>query len=411
MKIRSLHIAIFAVSILITFAATPFKALSSSEPIKLGLVAPKTGPLALSGMREEDTAKLYVEHINRTGGILGRQIELLVRDTEARPKTAIKVIRELHDAHGVNYFIGICSSMVATTVVPLLEELGVIGIGHAMSDSITGSKGGPNFFRVTQNAYLPNRGLVDLVREKYPNAHKWSTISHDYSYGHSNWETFSARYKELDPKFEIVADGWVKFGAGGGYGPHVTKVLDAHAEGLYTSLVGSDWISFVREGKRYGLFDKLEAFIQGNLIFSETAPLRTEMVPCWAYTHWYAPACDNPDSRWLQKAYSERFGVKRFEEDQTFVSFTYDQIKAYKASMEKAGTIDVEAVRKALEGLRFESTKGEVWIRPETHQGIFPLVYVHVIPDPKHPVGWSIDQWTVKPGQDYMLPVETVKKY
>jgi hypothetical protein len=79
--------------------------------------------------------------------------------------------------------------------------------------------------------------------------------------------------------------------------------------------------------------------------------------------------------------------------------------------MEKAGTTDVKAVRKSLEGLRFASTKGEVWIRPETHQGIFPLIYVHVVPDSKHPVGWSIDQWTVKQGQDYMLPVEEVKKY
>jgi branched-chain amino acid transport system substrate-binding protein len=395
---------------MIVSVAMPPKAYCGGPPIKLGLVAPMTGPLAISGERESETAKIIVKHINETGGILGRPVELFVRDSAASPKTAIKAIRELHDAHGVNFFIGISSSMVATTVIPLLKELGVIGIGHAMSDSLTGSKGGPNFFRVTMNAYLPNRGLADLMREKYPNVKKWATISHDYSYGHTNWKAFSERFKEIDPEFRIVADGWVKFGAGGGYGPHVTKVLDAHTEGLYTSLVGSDWIAFVRESKRYGLFDKIKVFAHGNLIFSETAPLKSEMVECWAYTHFYDRACDNPDSRWLKEAYSAEYGAVRFAETQTWVSVTYDQIKAYREAMEKAGSADVERVRKALEGLRYKGTKGEIWIRPETHQGIFPLIYVHVVPDPKHPIGWSIDKWEIKNGQDYILPVEVVKQ-
>jgi branched-chain amino acid transport system substrate-binding protein len=392
------------------FGVRTSHAQAKGEPIKIGLVAPMTGPLAISGQREEEIVKLYVEHINKEGGILGRRVELHVRNDEAKQETALKAIRELHDKFGVKFFVGLSSSMVVTALIPELERLNVIGIGHAQSDSLCGSKGGPNFFRVTSNGYLPNRGLVDVVREKYPNAKKWANISQDYSYGRSCWDSFVTKFKEVDPKFEIVADQWPKFGAGGGYGSHISAVINSGAQGLYTSMVGSDWIAFVREGKRYGLFDKISVFAHGNLIYDETAPLKSEMVECWAATQWCTDCYDNPSGRWVKQAYSAKHGELGFMQSQTFLSFGYDMTKAFKAALEKAGTDNVADVKKALEGLTFDSLKGKLWIRPEERQGIFDQCFVHIVPDSKHPVGWKAIESVVKRGQDCALPLEKAKK-
>jgi branched-chain amino acid transport system substrate-binding protein len=396
--------------VLLALGAQSAHSQTKGEPIKFGLVVPMTGPLALSGQREEEALKLYVEHINKEGGIFGRRVELYVRNDEAKQETAIKAIRELHDKYDVKFFLGLSASMVVTAVIPELEKLNVIGIGHAQSDSLCGSKGGPNFFRVTSNGYLPNRGLVDVLRERFPNVKKWATISQDYSYGRSCWESFATKFKEVDPKFEIVAEQWPKFGAGGGYGSHINAVINSGAQGLYTSMVGSDWITFVREGKRYGLFDKIAVFAHGNLIYDETAPLKSEMVECWAATQWCTDCYDNPDSRWLKQAYTVKYGELVFMQSQTFISFAYDMMKAYKAALEKAGTDKVADVKKALEGLTYDSLKGKLWIRPEERQGIFPQCFVHIVPDSNHPVGWKVIKSVVKRGEDCALPLEKAKK-
>jgi branched-chain amino acid transport system substrate-binding protein len=383
---------------------------TKGEPIKFGLIASMTGPLAISGQRLEETLKLYVEHINKEGGILGRRVEIYVRNDETKQETAIKAIRELHDKYDVRLFLGLSASMVVTAVVPELERLKVIGIGHAQSDSLCGSKGGPNFFRVTANGYLPNRGLVNVLHQKFPDVKKWATISQDYSYGHSCWESFLERYKEVDSKFEVVAEQWPKFGAGGGYGSHINAIINSGAQGLYTSMIGSDWIAFVREATRYGLFDKIKVFAHGNLIFDETAPLKSEMVNCWAATQWCTDCFDNPDAQWLKEAYSTKYGEVTFVQSQTFVMFAYDMMKAYKVAIERAGTDDVEAVKKTLEGLTYASLKGKLWIRPEERQGIFSQCIVHIAPDPKHPVGWKVTESVVIPGEDCVISLERAKK-
>lgn len=397
----------FVCSVLCTNSAY---AQAKKEPIKIGLIASMTGPLAISGKRLDETLKLYVDQINKEGGILGRPVEVYVRNDETKQETAIKAIRELNDKYGVKLFLGLSASMVVTAVIPELERLNVIGIGHAQSDSLCGSKGGPNFFRVTANGYLPNRALVNVLHKKFPDVQKWATISQDYSYGHSCWQSFVERYKEVDPKFEVVAEQWPKFGAGGGYGSHINAIINSGAQGLYTSMIGSDWIAFVREAKRYGLFDKIKVFAHGNLIFDETAPLKTEMVDCWAATQWCTNCFENPDSKWLKKAYSAKYGDLTFEQSQTFVAFAYDMMKAYKSAIEKAGTDDVASVKKALEGLTYDSLKGKLWIRPEERQGIFSQCVVHIAPDPKNPVGWKVTESVVIPGEECMIPLEEAKK-
>jgi hypothetical protein len=85
-------------------------------------------------------------------------------------------------------------------------------------------------------------------------------------------------------------------------------------------------------------------------------------------------------------------------------------MKAYKAALEKAGTDKVADVKKALEGLTYDSLKGKLWIRPEERQGIFPQCFVHIVPDSNHPVGWKVIKSVVKRGEDCALPLEKAKK-
>src|SRR5690242_20246136 len=67
------------------------------EPLKIGMVDPITGVYAALAVSEVEGAKLAVEHINKAGGILGRQIQLLVEDSANDVGTGVQKTRKLID--------------------------------------------------------------------------------------------------------------------------------------------------------------------------------------------------------------------------------------------------------------------------------------------------------------------------
>ena len=75
----------------------PVSALSAPEVVKIGLNYPETGPYAKQGLDQRRAADLAVGEINAAGGILGRKIQLIYRDTKTNAKVAKANAAELYD--------------------------------------------------------------------------------------------------------------------------------------------------------------------------------------------------------------------------------------------------------------------------------------------------------------------------
>src|SRR5438445_1486074 len=92
---------------------------------------------------------------------------------------------------------------------------------------------------------------------------KWAAIGPNYEYGKRAWETFRDRLKELRPEAQTVGEHWPTLGK---IEPSqfVTAILGESPDALYVSLFGSDWIAFVREPDKRGLFKKM--FVVGILL-------------------------------------------------------------------------------------------------------------------------------------------------
>jgi branched-chain amino acid transport system substrate-binding protein len=108
-----------------TFAATglAFPSFSNAQagPIKIGLVTPLSGPQEFIGIFVKNGAEVAVDQINKAGGILGRPVQLEIRDDKASPAAALAVTRELLGA-GVNLHIGGISSAVVLAVAPVMQQ-------------------------------------------------------------------------------------------------------------------------------------------------------------------------------------------------------------------------------------------------------------------------------------------------
>ncbi|MBI5606046.1 MAG: ABC transporter substrate-binding protein [Deltaproteobacteria bacterium] len=381
------------------------------EPITIGYIQSLTG--VAGRMAGTECAMLAVEEINKAGGILGRQVKLLVRDDEFRPASASKVIRELHDQYGVKFFLGITNSGSALALIPYLEQTNSLLITCAAhSTLLTGKKFSSNVFRITDNGGIRARAMAEMARKVYPNVHKWAGFIADYEYGWNCWNNFKKVMTQLDPKFQEATVRALPLTMTSGFGPHFSSVAESGAEGIYISLSLPQSMSFYLEGKAFGILDKLKALLDHNQDARETRAIGKNLsYDLWTGIHWFREGYDNPVSKRFAEAYPRRFGEQLSADTINQGAGSYDGMYAYKHAIEKAGKLDPEAVKKALEGLRFESLCGEKWIRPEDHQALFKIVFHHIVPDPGSKWGFRYkDFFTVDAKDAHVWPLNMARE-
>src|SRR5262249_54099327 len=85
-------------------------AAEAQKPIKVGMPIPLSGPAALFGDPASKGAQMYVDELNAKGGVLGRKIELIIRDSKADANEAVRVARELILKENVDFLVGTLTS-------------------------------------------------------------------------------------------------------------------------------------------------------------------------------------------------------------------------------------------------------------------------------------------------------------
>src|SRR2546427_11761915 len=235
---------------------------AAQGPIKIGEInsfsgigAPFTGPY-------KQAVEMAVEEVNAKGGVLGRKVEVVFRDDKGQPAEAVKHAQELVSSEKVALISGTFLSNVGLAVSDWAKQNQTLFVAaEPLTEAITWSKGHDHVVRVRPNTYEQGRMLAEKAgKMKYA---RWATIGPNYEYGKRAWETFRDRLKELKPDVQVVGEHWPTLGKLEA-GPFVTAILNQNPDALYVSLFGSDWIAFVREAKKRGLFDK--TFVGGILL-------------------------------------------------------------------------------------------------------------------------------------------------
>lgn len=119
-------------------AALVLAACSPPAPIAVGFVGGTSGRAADLGIAGRDAVQLAVDLRNRSGGVGGRQVKLLIRDDEQQPEVARRVVRELIDQRVVA-IVGPMTSAMALAVAPIANEARVLLMSPtATTDALTG---------------------------------------------------------------------------------------------------------------------------------------------------------------------------------------------------------------------------------------------------------------------------------
>ena len=225
------------------FAALGFPSiLHAEENIKIGIPTILSGRVAQLGISATNAIKMAVNKLNDDGGINGRNIELIIRDSRAKPDEAARVCRDFINSDKVDVIINAEASGASFAVQEVIRESGTLCL-HSVSET-TSLTANPsirawNAFRFSRqgihDAVGSARYAAKIVKEK--GLKKWMSVNPDYAYGRDSDDTFFWALQKFSPGHKVIGKGWPKI-----FQPDYTEVITQIArekpEAIYSSLWG-----------------------------------------------------------------------------------------------------------------------------------------------------------------------------
>lgn len=244
--------------------AAPMVARAENKSIKIGMSTILSGRVAQLGTSSRNAVMMEVEKVNAAGGLAGRQIEMVIRDSKGQPQEAARLSRELVNSDGCEILIDAEASSGAFAVHEVARDLGMLTL-HTNSETSSLSADPklrlPNAFRVCR------QGVHDCIVggayaakvAKAKNLTKWMTTSPDYAYGRDTTAEYMSYVTHFNPDVEVVGEAWPKLFQPD-YTEVLTKILQTKPQALYSCLWGGDVTAFIDQGNIYALFGQVETF-------------------------------------------------------------------------------------------------------------------------------------------------------
>ena len=373
---------------------------AAAQTIKLGeLNSYKVFPAFLEPYKRG--MELALDEVNAAGGVLGRKLEIVIRDDNGTPGDAVRVAEELVSREKVVMLMGTFPSNVGLAVADFAKQRKVPFLAaEPLTDKIVWENGNRYTYRLRASTYMQTAMLVPEAAKL--GRKRWAIVYPNYEYGQAATAAFKRQMIALQPgglEFVEQAVPLGKIDAG----PVVQALLDAQPDAIFSSLFGADLARFVREGQLRGLFRDRPVF---NLLGGEPEyldPLKDEAPVGWYVTGYPWYALDTPEHRRFRSAYQARFN----DYPRLGSVVGYSTVIAAAAALKKAGSTDPEKIVAALSGLTFGSPFGSVTFRPLDHQSTMgAYVGRTAVKDGK---GVMVD-WRYADGKDYLPPDDVVRK-
>lgn len=401
----------FVIKVLVSIVSLTFLAASSMaadpKPIKIGLLYSLSGMAAVYTKGTVIGHQIAAEEINAAGGLLGgRKIEYVIRDDKLKPGIAVEEFRRMVTRDQVDFVMGVISSGVALAVSEVAKEMKVLFVDTiAQTAALTEEQGHDFVVRLNTNTGVMGRTAA-LAAAKG----SWKTyyfIGPDYEYGHRMNADFWEYLQSKKPDVAKLGDLWPKLGERD-FSAHITAILNAKPEAVFSSLWGGDLIAFIKQANAYGFFDKVQFISTGGGDLDILEPLGSEMpngiLATFAYAFDYLPVKKERNEKFIEE-FKKRAGYLPKSGDIFGYVSTYVMADAIK----KAGSTDSVKVGNALRGSKYETLLGDITVRDFDGQGTFPYNIGFTYSDPKYPFK-RLKDVTRANGEDVLPSKEQVDK-
>src|SRR5215475_2917067 len=314
-------------------------AIAAKEPILIGYLPALTGPSSSTGIGINRGIQLAVQEINAAGGIDGRQIELILRDTQSDPTKAVNGAAELTHGQKVSVVFGPVNSGESLAVVPFLSRANTPQVHPCWVDSLTDPAKYPMCFRNAptnqQIGAAANRYVVDVLKRK-----KVAVISDATGYGTASVNAYVPMLKAIGA--EVVYQGNVD-AANPDLTPEILRMRNAGAEAIMPWSVNAGFLSRIINTRGQMNWD-VPIVGQTTLGSGQTSAL-LEKPDYWAkvYPSNFKPVCFNADSKLPDRtsAFVDRLKSAKVDMGDTllwWIAMGYDSPRMIAEAMKAVGT-------------------------------------------------------------------------
>ena len=345
-------------------------AIAAKEPISIGYLPALTGPSSSTGIGINRGVQLAVQEINAAGGIDGRQLELVVRDTQSEPTKAVNAAAELIHSHKVSVMLGPVNSGESLAVVPLLARSNTLHLHPCWVDTLTDPKKYPMCFRNAptnqQIGAAANRYVVDVLKRK-----KVAVISDTTGYGTASVNTYVPMLKAMNA--DVVYQGNID-AANPDLTPEILRMRSAGAEAIMPWSVNPGFLSRIINTRGQMQWD-VPIVGQTTLGSGQTQAL-LEKPEYWAkvYPNNFRPVCYNADGKLTDRtaAFLDRLKSAKIELGDTllwWVAVGYDSPYMIAQAIKSSGAEPEQIVGYLNKLNGYPGVFGDISFTPERHDG------------------------------------------
>ncbi|WP_375154924.1 substrate-binding domain-containing protein [Brevibacillus sp. MS2.2] len=362
---------------------------SGSNTIKVGVLASLTGPLESYGKQTARGFELGLDYATEgKREIAGKKIEFVVEDTETKPDVAVQKATKLLETDKVDFLVGSSSSGDTLAVLPLAEEYKkIMVVEPAVADSITGKNWNKYIFRTGRNSSQDAVAGAAAIASK---GTKIATMAQDSAYGREGIEAFKTAAEKLGAV--IIEEQYVDTNTTD-FTANIQKIISAKPEYVFITWAGSNspW-------KQLQDMQVQQKGIKVSTGAPDIAALKTmeAMIGMEGFSVYYHSLPKTKMNDWLIDEHKKRF---HGEIPDLFTAGGMTAAVAIVEALKKTNAdTDSEKLIATMEGMTFDTPKGQMQFRAEDHQALQTLYAIKLEKKDgvDHPVPVLVREMTIE---------------
>lgn len=344
----------------------------SAPGVRIALLAPLGGPMALQGESVSRQLHAAADEVNASGGLYGgAKLEIVAFDDQLSPQQGLIALQSAiaSDIHfvtqGIGSNVGLALSEGIARHNSRNPDQPVLFLNYGGLDpEMTNAKCQFWHFRFDANSDMRATALAEYLRSQ-PAIHKVYLINQDYAWGQAVSRAARQTILARRPDVAIVGDDLHPLAKVKDFAPYVAKIRAAGADAVVTGNWGSDLSLLVRAGREAGL--DVQYFVLGTALkglpttIGHSGEGNVKVLVPWVR--------DEADAGSAQ--FADDF-KRKTGDDWSFEQFRH-MLRMFVAATNRARSIEPLAIARALEGMRIAGDTGELWMRAEDHQLFNPM--------------------------------------
>jgi len=350
----------------LALAASSQAGAQGKEPLRIGALLAVTGPASFLGAPEARTLEMLVEDLNAKGGVDGRRVELVLKDTGGNPEKAISFAKQLIEEDRVFAIIGPATSGETIAVKPIAEEAKTILLSCAAAEVIVNPVL-PHVFKVAPK----DSHAAEMIfrRMQKMGVKRIGMLSSNTGFGKAGKE----QVEKLAPAHGIeIAVSEVYDKAATDLTAEVTKLKAASVQAILNWSIEPAQAIVIKNARQIGLAVPIfQSHGFANIQYAKAAGAAAEGVMFPASRVVVADALAATDrQKPVVTAYKKAYEARYKEDVSTFGGHAWDALGILVRAVKEAG-LEREKVRSAIENMKgFVGTAGVFDFTPADHNGL-----------------------------------------